>query len=220
MKETVNMIVLATTPFGEKSAVVHTICREYGRRGFLVNVGKGGAKSKLQPLSVIQGEASVNSKSALWRLGAIDPEYHLTGLRTSMSKNAIAVFISEVLFRTVREGAADPAFYDWCLSAVLTLDALEGEYASYHIRFLLELAVQLGFSPDEVSLSPFAEENLSKITSFLRLPLAEALMLPMSGAERTAIASSILRYLEYHTESAINIRSLGVLHEIFATEVK
>ena len=172
--------------------------------------------AKYQPLSILQGEAAVNTKSALWRLSGVSPAHHLLGLRTSMSKSAMAVFISEVLFRTIREGAPDKALYDWCIASILTLDALEGDFASYHLRFLLELAVHLGFSPDEYSLSPFAEENLQKITAFLSLPLAEALMLPMTGAERTAIATSLIRYLEYHAESAINIRSLPVLHEIFA----
>jgi hypothetical protein len=38
----------------------------------------------------------------------------------------------------------------------------------------------------------------------------------MSGADRNEIAGSILRYIEHHTESAVNVRSLAVLREIYA----
>lgn len=210
------MIVLSTTPFGEKGVVVHTLSREYGRRGFLASVGKSASMSRFMPLSIIQAQASVNTRSQLWRIHSVETLNPLLGIRTSMEKNAISVFMSEVLFRVVHEGAPDEALFDWCLGDILTLNALEGNFASYHIRFLLELAVHLGFSPEASDLAPFAGEYYSKLSQFISSPLDAALILPMSGTERTEIASAILRYLEYHTESSINIRSLQVLHELFA----
>ena len=41
------------------------------------------------------------------------------------------------------------------------------------------------------------------------------MLIPLSGADRNKIAEDILRYLEFHTESSINVRSLRVLHELF-----
>ena len=49
----------------------------------------------------------------------------------------------------------------------------------------------------------------------LKLPFAEALLYPLSGVDRNTIAESILRYIEFHTESAVNVRSLAVLREIY-----
>ena len=46
-------------------------------------------------------------------------------------------------------------------------------------------------------------------------PFAEAMLMPLSGADRNAIAESILKYIEFHTESAVNVRSLAVLREIY-----
>ena len=39
----IELIVLATTKVGENAVVVHTLSREYGRRGFLVRPGKKSA---------------------------------------------------------------------------------------------------------------------------------------------------------------------------------
>lgn len=46
--------------------------------------------------------------------------------------------------------------------------------------------------------------------------LAESMLIPLTGPVRNDLASSLIRYLEFHTESAINIRSLAVLRELFS----
>ncbi len=45
---------------------------------------------------------------------------------------------------------------------------------------------------------------------------AESMLIPLSGPVRNEIAEGILRYIEYHTDSALNINSLKVLRELFA----
>jgi hypothetical protein len=42
------------------------------------------------------------------------------------------------------------------------------------------------------------------------------MIIPLTGADRKEIAEDLLRYLEFHTESTIAVRSLDVLHEVFA----
>lgn len=45
--------------------------------------------------------------------------------------------------------------------------------------------------------------------------LAKALMQPLRGTDRNEIAEAIIRYISYHTETSLNIRSLAILREIF-----
>jgi hypothetical protein len=42
------------------------------------------------------------------------------------------------------------------------------------------------------------------------------MLLPLNGAVRNEIAEAILRYIEFHSESAVNVNSLKVLRELFA----
>ena len=45
--------------------------------------------------------------------------------------------------------------------------------------------------------------------------LAKALLQPLRGTDRNEIAEAIIRYISYHTETNLNIRSLAILREIF-----
>ena len=92
---------------------------------------------------------------------------------------------------------------------------MESDFANYHLRFLLELAGALGFSPSWEDLAPFAGENLATVRQLMSPDLAEAMMVPMNGAQRNAVASLLLDYLAYHTESQIQVRSLQVLRELY-----
>ena len=64
------------------------------------------------------------------------------------------------------------------------------------------------------SLAPFAGDNLMKLEAMTQCSLAEALLIPMNGAERSGIAESLIRYIAFHSESPVNIKSLAVLKEV------
>ena len=64
MVKVTELIVLHTTKFGENSIVVHTLSKEYGRRGFVVrSAGKKSVMTLFQPLSVLEAEITESSKS-------------------------------------------------------------------------------------------------------------------------------------------------------------
>lgn len=209
------LVVLNLTKIGESSVVLHTISREWGRRGFLVNVGKKTSMSLFLPMNVLEAEVIENPKSSLWRATKISAKHPLHGVRASVAKNAMTMFMSEVLYRSVKEGAHEDGLFEWCEKSILTLDALQSDFANYHLRFLLEFAVALGFSPSVEALRPFAGEHLSTLKQFVESPFAESMLIPLTGELRNEIAEILLRYLSYHCESAIDVRSLKVLHELF-----
>ena len=194
--------------------VVHTLSPDFGRRSFIVSKGrKNGTMAGWQPLSIMSVEVTENPKSELWRLGKEMALYPLNGLRSNMCKSAIALFMAEVLYRTLRDGI-EPGFYEWCEKSILTLDALEESFANYHLRWLLELCSALGFTPTMTDLTPFAGEHLQEIKAIMG-PYEEALLFPLNGRSRGEIADSVLQYLSSHLEHKLNIRSLAVLSELF-----
>ena len=209
------LIILNTTKVGERSLVLHALSPDWGRRSFITSVPKGGGMALFQPLSVLDAEVTENPRSELWRTHALSASHPLTGLRTSAAKNAMTLFISEVLWRTVRDGAREDGLFDWLERSILTLDALEGDYANYHLRFLLEFAAALGFSPSLEDLMPFAGGHLSEIRTLLQTDLAGSLLIPLNGQARNEIAELLLRYIGYHAETRIEVRSLRVLRELF-----
>jgi len=166
-------------------------------------------------LSVLDAEVIENRKSDLWRLKSISAVHPLNGIRSNFDKNAITLFMSEVLYRSVQDGAMEEGLFDWCERSILTLDALDGDFANYHLRFLMELSSALGFTPGFESIAPFAGDNLKLITELLNADLPSFMVYPLNGVKRNAIAESLLRYLSAHLEIPLNIRSLNVLSELY-----
>ena len=213
--DNIELIVLATTKVGENAVVVHTLSREHGRRGFLVRPGKKAGMALFLPLNILEADVVENPKSALWSLKNILLKDGLQGIRNNLYKNTMTLFLSEVLFRTVRDGAFEDGLYEWCLGSILTLNALESDFSNFHIRFLLELSGALGFRPTFDDIAPFAKENLRDLKPFLELSFGESMLVPLSGASRNALCECLLQYLSYHTEQSIQVKSLSVLRELY-----
>ena len=95
------------------------------------------------------------------------------------------------------------------------LDAMESDFSNFHIRFLLELAVVMGFSPQSKDLEHFVGERFPIVEQFMTTSFAESMLIPINGAARNEIAEGVLRYIGFHAESSLNINSLKVLRELF-----
>ena len=217
MTSNTELIVLHTTKFGETSLVVHTLSKDYGRRSFLVKgAGKKSMMSLFLPLNVLEADILETNKSTLFTARNLTAKHPLLGIRNNMFKNSMTMFMSEVLYRVVKDGAYEQGLFEWCEKDILLLDAIQTDFSNFHIRFLLELTVSLGFSPESQDLMPFVGEHYPVVEKFMTLPFADSMLIPLNGAARNEIAEEILRYIEYHTESSVNVNSLKVLRELFA----
>lgn len=236
-RQTMEFIILHSTKYGDNSLVLHTLSREYGRRSlFLRSVSssssvaggsgrssrRGGARAAVtglvSPLNIIEAEVGVNpvSGSAMMTVSGLAASHPLNGLRGDMLKAGISMFIAEVLFRVLREGANEEGLYDWCVGKILLLDAMDGNFSNFHLLFLLELTAALGFRPEFEDIAPFLDGTSAPLAEkLMRLPFGEAMLVPMAGAARSSLIESFLSYIETHLEYPLNIRSLSVLKALF-----
>lgn len=216
MTQTAGLIVLHTTKFGENSLVVHTLSKEYGRRSFLVKgIGKKSGMSHFLPLNILEADIIESPRTTLYAARNLTVKYPLLGIRDNMLKNSMTMFLSEVLYRVVKDGTYEEGLFEWCEKNILLLDAIRTDFSNFHLRFLLELTVALGFSPQAQDLMPFVGDHFPIVEQFMILPFAESMLIPLNGAVRNEIAEEILRYIEFHTESSVNVNSLKVLRELF-----
>ena len=210
-------ILLHTTKYGENSIILHTLSREYGRKGFFIkSMPRRSATSLFFPLSILEADIFETNKSRLFTARNVASRYSLTGIRNSIGKSAITMFVSEVLYRVIKDGMQDAALYDMCVRNILLLDAMESDFSNFHLYFLLEFIISLGFSPELHDLEPFLDERLPLAADFIGKPFSEAMLVPMTGEVRNDIAERLLKYIEYHTESSVKVNSLKVLRELFA----
>ena len=216
MTRNTELIVLHTTKFGENSVVVHTLSKEYGRRSFLVRGAGKRLMSLFLPLNILEADVQESTKSTLFTARNLMSRHPLLGIRSNVFKNSMTMFMSEVLYRVIKEGAAEQGLYEWCERNILLLDAVRDDFSNFHLRFLLELAVALGFSPESRDLQPFVGDHYPTVERFMQTSFAESMLIPLNGTVRNEIAEEILRYIEFHTESSVNINSLKVLRDLFA----
>ena len=140
--ESVRLLVLAHTAFGENKLALHTLSEAYGPRSFLVHVGPKTPMALFLPMNLLEADVTENPKSSLWSARNFQALSPLNGLRGNPYKNSIALFMSEVLYRAVREeGGYEPGLYERCAQQVLTLDALSFQFSNYPIRFSRRKAV-------------------------------------------------------------------------------
>ena len=195
---------------------MHTLSREYGRRGFIVRPGKKTAAALFLPLNILEADVVENPRSDLWSLKGIHALDSLSGIRGNIHKNTMTLFLSEVLFRTIREGAVEDGLYEWCVGSILALNALEADFSNYHVRFLLELAGALGFRPTFQDIAPFVQEHAIEMRQMLQGSFSESMLVPLTDPVRSSLGESILKYFEYHTDQPIRVKSLAVLRELYA----
>lgn len=215
MTGSTSLILLHTTKFGENSIVLHTLSKEYGRKGFVVRSVSKKMMSLLLPLNILEADVTDSGKPGLLPVRNISIGRPLMGIRNNLFKNTMTMFLSEVLYRVVKEGTAEPGLYEWCERQIMLLDAMETDFSNFHLRFLLELSIALGFSPQSEDLRPFLGDNQPFIEQFMSTSFAESMLMPLSGILRNEICEGVLRYIEYHLESTLTINSLKVLRELF-----
>ena len=231
------IIVLHLTKYGEKSQVVQALDAERGRTGFFLRgAGKSrGAQGQYHSLSILDATVT-RGTGDLEYLKEAERPYPLTAIRTDPYKSAVALFIGELLYRGVQDGAMDPDLFNFLEQEIIALDAEAGSVANFHICFLVDFCSALGFRPKD-NYSPvaplfqpvsaeFAPENsLAEVWSredslllhkLLTLGHEEAMALPLNRDRRGGFAQKMVEYLSYHLSLNLNIRSLKVLHDLFS----
>ena len=210
-----DLIVLNLTKLGESSIVLHTLSRDYGRKSFVVKVSRKTPMAQFLPLNILEADVTESTRTTLWRAGRATVKHPLAGIRSNIYKNTMTLFMSEVLYRAIKEGAREEGLYEWLERSILTLDAMESDFSNYPLRFLTELAVAMGFSPSAESLAPFAGKHYALLSEFVQAPFADSMLIPMNGEVRNALAEILLKYIAHHSESSLNVRSLKVLRELY-----
>ncbi len=228
------MIVLHTIKYGDTSLIIHGYTREEGRCGFMLRgvfkstgeVRKSGARNSsnaataLHPLSVIDFESSRSTgRSELRYLKEFSLRHHLYGIRSDFAKTSVAMFIGEVLYRTLLLSEKDEAMYDFLEDAILKLENATSGTANFHIWFMDRYLTLLGFPLEQGYadvFTPFSPSESQLLQQIHECGFEQAMQIPMTGKMRSHLLAEMIRYLEYHLGTNLDIRSLQVLRSMSA----
>jgi DNA repair protein RecO (recombination protein O) len=233
-------IVLKTIKYSETSLVVKAYTADYGLRSFLVrSVRKKHAKNSpnlFQPLSLLEIVFIDKEGSGLIIPKDIASWQHFSSIPFDVYKSSVVLFMNELIYRSVHEEEANPAFFQFLLKSLIYIDGTQNRVSNAHLVFALQLTRFLGFFPfgnfspsqpyfllREGVFSKFAPEDelsLSQEESqwFDRLSLTgleNCHELEISNATRSRLLEVIILYYQLHLIGFGDIKSLDVLNQVF-----
>ena len=189
-------VILSLRPYSDRAHIVHTYTRACGRMNYMVyGLGKKKSTGVYAPLSVVEMEVSASGR-AMESVKEAHLAYIPQRIATDMRRQTVALFIAEVLYRTLRHPMTDEGLFDMIASTVRLLDSTE-QPENVHLAFLIRLADQLGFAINE-------DEH------------PELVGLPESRKGRQEQLRGLCKYFAQHIDGWQDPLSMDVLTEVFA----
>ncbi len=228
-------IVLNTIPYSDSKKVVKFYTREQGLISAMVQMSRRSPRmSLLEPFSVVELTAK-KSKSSLFHINDVVPNHIFANIPFDAEKRVAALFMTEVVYRTVREQHEDADLYQFLEYSILSLDALSGKVFEFILVFLLEYGRFLGFYPnidtfEEHSffdmqngvfrtMPPLHHDFMGEAEAFqfrrlLNIRYSTLEQIDYPKATINYFLDAIMRFLELHLSDFKYIKSLDVLRQV------
>lgn len=152
MYEKLRGIVFHVLKYSDKNSIAHIFTDAHGKMSFLVPQGNTRSarmrNALFQPLSILEFEANIIPGKELYTLKDTQALHQLPYIYSDPAKSAIAMFISELLMRSIQETECNISLWQFIEQSVISLDSLNRGVANFHIYFIYHLSAFLGIQPD------------------------------------------------------------------------
>jgi len=232
-------IVLRTVKHSDRASVVTVYTRDYGRMAYMV-YGIYGKKSAAKaacflPLSLIEITAAHHPGKDVQQMKEARIEENLINTHHNPIKNAIALFIAELLYKTLKHPEPESELFDFLRQSILILNDKEEGIANFHLVFAMHLCRHLGIKPNGDFANPVYFDLLNgtfvqyppqhehimnpEITKLFlqlnQLSFEDMDQLKLSRESRNNLLNSIVEYYKLHMPEFYGLNCLTVLQEVF-----
>ena len=222
-------IVLNYLKYGESSIIVKIFTEEFGVQSYIVNsVRSSKSKSKIalfQPLTLLDMVVYYREQANLHRIKEMKCLVPFISIPFEFRKSGIALFMTEVLLKTVKSEEQNQSLFEFLQEAVLRLDRLQQNYSNFHLQFLLQLSSYLGFAPGTAeelyeqvhpggNTSGFAADEKEAVEAMLQQDFDNNIRLGVE--QRKHILTNILHFYRLHIDNFGELKSLSVLQEVMS----
>ena len=240
MYEKLRGIVLNTIRYSDKHNIVHIYTDGRGLMSFAVPQGKTHAarmrNAMLMPLSLVDLEAGISSGRDLAMMRELRRNYPLATIYSDPIKNAIALFISELLAHVIQEPEGNDYLFSYIEQSVKLLEELPGQVGNFHICFLFHLGAHLGiqpnlesyrkgywfdmtdgvFVPSAVRGHDLLQPQEAQVIHLLsRMTFANMGVFRFNREERNRMLDVIISYYRLHNAAIGTLRSPDILKQLF-----
>ena len=235
---TTNAIVIGTKKYGEADLIATCFTasdgvKTYMLRGILKSKKGKIRASHFQLLTQLEVEANHKNKGTLEYLKDAKIAIPYKTVHTDLVKSCIVMFLSEILIATIREEEKNGRLYHFLSSSLVLLDHTD-EYANFHVYFMLQLSMHLGFYPDDSHielpyfnlLDGLFQDEVSNIycekgqfiedlKGFFGIKFDEAMRIKLTKSQRSGVLNLLLLYYQLHLQGFKKPKSLAILQQLF-----
>jgi DNA repair protein RecO (recombination protein O) len=213
-------IVLHTVKYSETSVIVKIYTEKLGLVSYIVN-GVRSAKS--------------TAKASMMR--PLTLAYTYKSIPFDTMKSAIAIFILEVVTKSLKEHDANEDMFHFVYDCFVHLDEIEVINNDFHLQFLVHYSVYLGFPPqgEYSALTPYFDmqegyftsrssvsslvlnkEQSEYVSHLANSNMLQPLDIKLHRGHRQELLHHLLKYYNMHLEGFTGLRSPEVLEMLFS----
>ena len=232
-------IILHSIKYTDSTTIITVYTQQFGRATYMLH-GVNKKKSVnpaafLQPLSLVEMDVYHTPGKNIQRIKEMRMEHPFTGIPFDPVKNSLALFLSEALYRTLKQSEPDESLYLFLENSVMQLDCMESGIANFHLVFLLKLTRYLGFEPnrDNVQANYFdlmngvflkdkpvhvhfiLPEDSSDLLKVLNADYNTMHNLAFTRPGRASLLQNIIIYYQLHIPEFNGLHSLQILQSLF-----
>ena len=234
-------IVLHSFKYGESRMIVDMFTEEAGRLSFIISIpktSKGRIKKQyFQPMTLLEVECDVRQNVQLQKLKDAHLLTAYTSIPFSPEKLALSLFIAEFLYHALRSEQQDKLLFAYVCDSMQWLDTVEVGFANFHLTFLMRMSRFLGFYPNlddyvdgcvfDLRTATFSlqvpthrdfldNHDSQLIHTLMRMDFPTMHLFQLSHHDRNRITEVLLHYYRLHIPQFPELKSLGVLQELWA----
>lgn len=232
-------IVLSTLRYSDRYAITHVYTADFGATSYLLPI-TSSKKAKIKnslffPFSLLRMEVEHLPKRDIQKLKEVERLLPLYEICTDMSKLSLTFFLSEFLYRVLRESDNNEITFQYIKNSVETLEAANKGIGNFHIAFMIGLTRFMGIYPNWENsesdryfdmLNGEFKHNIPSHTHFLkqdesgyikylnRINYYNMHKFKLSRDNRNIIINYLLEYYRLHLYDFPKLKSLEVLREM------
>lgn len=234
-------IVIKQTKFSDSGVIVKIFTEELGVQSFFVR-GLRSKKSKsksamFQPLNMLELEITYSEKKTLHNIKEVTIWYAYQSVTEDMKKRTMLFFINELLHKSLKEETENKDLFNWIHNALVWLDLADRGFVNFHLVFMMQLSMFLGFYPKKQAKGNcnyfdliegkfsnnmpvhqhYVTQEISVILDHLReLNFEDMANLKVNNNSRKLILEALIDYYKIHLNFVGNFKSLDVLSVILS----
>lgn len=216
-------VVLNYFKFKETSVIVKIYTEAFGIQSYIVNgvrTKKAGSKiAFFQPLTLLDLVVYYKENANINRIAELKCYYPFCSLPYDYKKSCIALFITEILVKTLKEEEKNTELFVFIQNSVIDLDTRQSGLNNFPLVFLIRLSHYLGI---HFHLEENLAEDIRIIKDNARL-YNDLCYLMETGFEseininkqsRNMLFDILLRYYRLHLESFGKLNSVEVFRSL------